>query len=137
MNAGLDALLYEPMGVGGITLATAIVSLVTTVALAIALRGQLGGVDMARTVRRGHRGSSSPGRCAPRSRSACARRSSGLGDSLLEQTVLVAAASAAGLARLRRASCWPRGSRRRGRSRPWFASQFARLAIELGPPAYP
>ena len=32
VNAGLDALLYKPMGVGGITLATAIVSLVTTVA---------------------------------------------------------------------------------------------------------
>ena len=30
VNAGLDALLYEPMGIGGITLATAIVSLITT-----------------------------------------------------------------------------------------------------------
>ena len=50
MNAGLDALLYEPMGIGGIPLATAIVSLITTVALALVLRGRLGGLDLARTL---------------------------------------------------------------------------------------
>jgi putative peptidoglycan lipid II flippase len=50
VNAGLDALLYGPMGIGGIPLATAIVSLITTVALAIVLRGRLGGIDMARTL---------------------------------------------------------------------------------------
>ena len=55
LNAGLDALLYKPMGVGGITLATAIVSLVTSVALAFALRGQLGGIDAAHTLRAGIR----------------------------------------------------------------------------------
>ena len=92
VNAGLDALLYEPMGVGGITLATAIVSLVTSVALAIALRGQLGGIDAAHTVRAGHPDLRSPAPC-------CAAVALGvrealerpLSDTLLEQTVLVLA----------------------------------------------
>ena len=66
MNAGLDALLYEPMGIGGITLATAIVSLITTVALALVLRGRLGGLDLART-------STSASACCSRVR--CWRRS--------------------------------------------------------------
>jgi putative peptidoglycan lipid II flippase len=97
VNAGLDALLYKPMGVGGITLATAIVSLVTSVALAVALRGQLGGVDMARTVRVGTRILAAGALCAAVAlgvREALA----GLPDSLLAQTALVVAASAAGLA---------------------------------------
>jgi putative peptidoglycan lipid II flippase len=55
VNAGLDALLYEPMGIGGIPLATAIVSLITTVALALVLRGRLGGLDLARTIDAGVR----------------------------------------------------------------------------------
>jgi putative peptidoglycan lipid II flippase len=45
LNAGLDAVLYGPMGVGGIVLATAIVSLMTAVALAAVLRPELGGLD--------------------------------------------------------------------------------------------
>ena len=45
LNAGLDAILYDPMGVGGIVLATAIVSLITAVALAAVLRPDLGGLD--------------------------------------------------------------------------------------------
>ena len=55
VNAGLDAVLYEPMGIGGITLATAIVSLVTMIALAAVLRPRLGGIDGRRTVDAGMR----------------------------------------------------------------------------------
>jgi putative peptidoglycan lipid II flippase len=97
VNAGLDALLYKPMGVGGITLATAIVSLVTTVALAVTLRGQLGGVDMARTVHAGTRILAAGALCAA---VALGVREAldGLSDSLVAQTALVGAASAAGLA---------------------------------------
>jgi putative peptidoglycan lipid II flippase len=50
VNAGLDAILYKPIGIGGIPLSTAIVSLVTTVALAAVLRGMIGGVDARRTL---------------------------------------------------------------------------------------
>jgi putative peptidoglycan lipid II flippase len=97
VNAGLDALLYKPMGVGGITLATAIVSLVTSVALALALRRQIGGVDLARTLHAGTRILAAGALCAA---IALGVREvlDGLGPGLLEQTVLVAAASAAGLA---------------------------------------
>jgi len=97
VNAGLDALLYKPMGVGGITLATAIVSLVTWIALAIALRGQLGGVDMARTIRAGTRILAAGVLCAG---IALGVREAldGLGQGLLEQTVVVVVASGAGLA---------------------------------------
>jgi putative peptidoglycan lipid II flippase len=96
VNAVLDALLYEPMGVGGITLATAIVSLVTTIALAIALRQQLGGVDMARTLHAGVRILAAGALCAA---VALGMREGldGLGDTLLQQTALVVAASVAGL----------------------------------------
>ncbi|HZO60646.1 MAG TPA: murein biosynthesis integral membrane protein MurJ [Solirubrobacterales bacterium] len=96
VNAALDALLYKPMGVGGITLATAIVSFVTTVALAITLRREIGGVDMARTVRAGTRILAAGALCAA---VALGVREAldGLEDTLLQQTVLVAAASAAGL----------------------------------------
>jgi putative peptidoglycan lipid II flippase len=55
VNAGLDAALYGPMGIGGITLATAIVSLVTMVALAGVLRPRLGGIDGRRTLDAGLR----------------------------------------------------------------------------------
>jgi hypothetical protein len=85
------------MGVGGITLATAIVSFVTSVALAISLRTQIGGVDMARTVRAGTRILAAGALCAAVAlgvREALA----GLDDGLLEQTALVLASSAAGLA---------------------------------------
>jgi putative peptidoglycan lipid II flippase len=50
LNAGLDALLYKPVGIGGIPLSTAIVSLVTTVALVVILRGRIGGLDARRTL---------------------------------------------------------------------------------------
>jgi hypothetical protein len=85
------------MGVGGITLATAIVSLVTSVLLAIALRAQIGGVDMARTVHAGTRILGAGALCAA---VALGMREAlgGLGDSLLEQTALVAVASGTGLA---------------------------------------
>jgi putative peptidoglycan lipid II flippase len=45
VTAGLNAILYKSMGVGGIVLATAIVSLVTAIALAVVLRPELGGLD--------------------------------------------------------------------------------------------
>jgi putative peptidoglycan lipid II flippase len=97
VNAGLDALLYKPMGVGGITLATAIVSLVTSVALALTLRRQIGGVDMARTFRAGTRILAAGALCAA---AALGVREAldGLSQSLVDQTILVVAASAAGLA---------------------------------------
>jgi putative peptidoglycan lipid II flippase len=50
LNAGLDALLYKPIGIGGIPLSTAIVSLVTTVALVAVLRRLIGGLDARRTL---------------------------------------------------------------------------------------
>jgi putative peptidoglycan lipid II flippase len=50
INAALDALLYKPVGIGGIPLSTAIVSLVTTVALAAILRPRIGGIDGRRTL---------------------------------------------------------------------------------------
>jgi len=50
LNAALDAILYKPIGIGGIPLSTAIVSLVTTLALAALLRPRLGGIDGRRTL---------------------------------------------------------------------------------------
>ncbi len=50
VNAGLDALFYKPIGIGGIPLATAVVSLLTSVGLAVVLRPRLGGIDGRRTV---------------------------------------------------------------------------------------
>jgi putative peptidoglycan lipid II flippase len=50
VNAGLDALLYKPVGIGGIPLSTAIVSVITTVALAFLLRPGLGGIDARQTI---------------------------------------------------------------------------------------
>jgi putative peptidoglycan lipid II flippase len=55
VNAGLDALLYKPIGIGGIPLSTAIVSLITTVALAMVLRPALNGIDARRTLDSGIR----------------------------------------------------------------------------------
>jgi putative peptidoglycan lipid II flippase len=45
VNAGLDAILYKPIGIGGIPLSTAIVSLITSLALAAVLRPRLGGIE--------------------------------------------------------------------------------------------
>jgi putative peptidoglycan lipid II flippase len=50
VNAGLDALLYKPIGIGGIPLSTAIVSVITTIALVAVLRGMMGGLDARRTL---------------------------------------------------------------------------------------
>jgi putative peptidoglycan lipid II flippase len=55
VNAGLDALLYKPIGIGGIPLSTAIVSLVTTVLLGVVLRRLIGGLDARRTLEAGVR----------------------------------------------------------------------------------
>jgi putative peptidoglycan lipid II flippase len=48
LNAGLDALLYKPLGVGGITLSTSIVSLVNFFGLMLLLSPRIGGVDTRR-----------------------------------------------------------------------------------------
>jgi putative peptidoglycan lipid II flippase len=48
LNAGLDLLLYKPLGVGGITLSTSIVSLVNFFALMLLLSPRIGGVDARR-----------------------------------------------------------------------------------------
>src|SRR3954454_4567931 len=50
LNAVLDAILYKPMGIGGIPLSTAIVSLVTTISLVLVLRRLIGGLDARRTL---------------------------------------------------------------------------------------
>jgi putative peptidoglycan lipid II flippase len=55
LNAALDAVLYGPMGIGGVTLATAIVSLATMLVLAYVLRPRLGGIDGRRTLDAGLR----------------------------------------------------------------------------------
>jgi putative peptidoglycan lipid II flippase len=98
LNAGLDAVLYKSMGVGGITLATAIVSLVTSVALALALRGQLGGIDAAQTLRAGLRIFLAGALLAAVALGVREALEGSLSDSLLDQTVLVLTASVAGLA---------------------------------------
>ena len=48
INAGLDLLLYKPMGVGGITLSTSVVSMLTFFGLIILLRPRIGGIDARR-----------------------------------------------------------------------------------------
>jgi putative peptidoglycan lipid II flippase len=45
LNAGLDLLLYRPLGVGGITLATSVVSMFNFVCLSLLLRRQIEGID--------------------------------------------------------------------------------------------
>lgn len=50
VNAGLDAILYGPMGIAGIVLATAFVSAVTTFLLAYVLRGKLGHIHALQTL---------------------------------------------------------------------------------------
>ncbi|MEX0992614.1 MAG: murein biosynthesis integral membrane protein MurJ [Solirubrobacterales bacterium] len=49
VNAALDAVLYEPLGIGGIPLATAIVSLLTTIALVLVMRERIGPLEVRRT----------------------------------------------------------------------------------------
>jgi putative peptidoglycan lipid II flippase len=97
VNAGLDALLYEPMGIGGIPLSTAIVSLITTIALALVLRVRLGGLDLARTIDVGARVLIAGGLLTVVT-FGVKEALSGLSDSLVDQTVLVLVASGAGLA---------------------------------------
>jgi putative peptidoglycan lipid II flippase len=48
LNAGLDLLLYKPLGVGGITLSTSLVSLFNFFALMFLLGPRIGGVDTRR-----------------------------------------------------------------------------------------
>lgn len=48
LNAGLDLLFYKPLGVGGITLSTSLVSLFNFFALMILLSPRIGGVDARR-----------------------------------------------------------------------------------------
>ncbi len=48
LNAGLDLLLYKPLGVGGITLSTSLVSLFNFFALMFLLSPRIGGVDTRR-----------------------------------------------------------------------------------------
>ncbi len=48
LNAGLDLLLYKPLGVGGITLSTSLVSLFNFFALMFILSPRIGGVDARR-----------------------------------------------------------------------------------------
>jgi putative peptidoglycan lipid II flippase len=50
VNAALMAVLYKPMGIGGITLSTAIVSLITTGLLSVVLRTFTDGLDARRTL---------------------------------------------------------------------------------------
>ena len=91
VNAGLDALLYKPMGIGGIPLSTAIVSLVTTVALAAVLRALIGGLDARRTLDVGapdrDRGRAAGGRGARRA-GGCSTAS--LSDSFWAQLLVIA-----------------------------------------------
>lgn len=44
INAGLDLLLYKPMGVGGITLSTSVVSIINFIGLVLLLRPRIGGM---------------------------------------------------------------------------------------------
>ncbi len=97
VNAGLDALLYEPMGIGGITLATAIVSLVTSILLALVLRGRLGGLDLARTLDVSIRVLIA-GALLVAVSLGVREALSGLSDSLGDQIVVVGLASISGLA---------------------------------------
>ncbi|NTU51741.1 MAG: hypothetical protein HGA94_04800 [Candidatus Aminicenantes bacterium] len=48
VNTGLMLLLYKPMGVGGITLSTSVVSLINFFGLMIILRPRIGGIDARR-----------------------------------------------------------------------------------------
>ena len=139
VNAGLDALLYKPMGVGGIPLSTAIVSLVTTVALAVVLRRRLGGHRRggARSTRAS--GSSSPVPCARLWRSGCGRRSTA-------SRSTTSSGPAARGRRRRRGRAWPStpaavagaaGGGGARRSRRWCGSSSRGSRLERLTPAAP
>jgi putative peptidoglycan lipid II flippase len=51
LNAGLDLAFYKPLGVGGITLSTSLVSFFNFFALVFLLRPRIGGVDGRRVIR--------------------------------------------------------------------------------------
>lgn len=51
LNAGLDLLLYKPLGPGGITLSTSLVSTFNFLGLMVLLRRQIGGIDGWRVTR--------------------------------------------------------------------------------------
>jgi putative peptidoglycan lipid II flippase len=96
LNAGLDAILYKPIGIGGIPLSTAIVSLLTTVALAAILRPGIGGIDGRRTFDAGVRillGAAALAGAALAVREAL---EGPLGEGFADQLLLVGAAGAAG-----------------------------------------
>jgi putative peptidoglycan lipid II flippase len=97
VNAGLDALLYKPIGVGGIPLSTAIVSLITTAVLAAILRPALGGIDGRRTLDTGLRVLVGAGALAAGTLAAKAALDALLGDGFAAQLLLLALASATGI----------------------------------------
>jgi len=98
VNAGLDALLYGPMGIGGIPLSTAIVSLITTFALVAVLRRLIGGVDARRTLAVGLRIAIAAGLLALAALGVKALLDSALSDSNGAQLIVIAAAGTAGAA---------------------------------------
>jgi putative peptidoglycan lipid II flippase len=98
INAGLDAILYEPMGIGGIPLSTAIVSLLTTVLLVAVLRRRIGGVDARRTLDVGVRILVAAGFLALAALGVKAVLDGALSDSNAAQLVVVVAAGTAGAA---------------------------------------
>src|SRR5215207_6654175 len=51
VNAGVSLALYEPMGIGGIVLGTTVANVVLTLLEARRLRAELGGLEVARTLR--------------------------------------------------------------------------------------
>jgi putative peptidoglycan lipid II flippase len=98
LNAGLDALLYKPVGIGGIPLSTAIVSLVSTVALAAVLRPRLGGIDGRRTLDAGLRVLLASALLAGAALGVREALDGALADDFGGQLALLAAAGAAGAA---------------------------------------
>jgi putative peptidoglycan lipid II flippase len=98
LNAGLDAILYKPLGIGGIPLSTAIVSLVTTVALVAVLRRLIGGIDARRTLDAALRIAVASALLALVALGVKALLDGVLSESNVSQLVVIAAAGAAGLA---------------------------------------
>ena len=98
VNAALDALLYKPIGIGGIPLSTAIVSLLTTVALMCVMRRRIGDIELRQTVETGLR-IALAGVALAAVAFACEQALDGaLSDSFVAQLVLVVVSGAAGLA---------------------------------------
>jgi putative peptidoglycan lipid II flippase len=98
VNAGLDALLYKPMGIGGIPLSTAIVSLLTTVALVAVLRRLIGGIDARHTLSVALRIAIAAGGLALAALAVRELLYSALSGSNGSQLVIITAAAAAGTA---------------------------------------